>query len=93
LLKYGNIARTPSFYSTKIFRAFYNPGLPPEIINGEEYSPGPHGVFAERFFEYFAYWFGFINFQRESNALHLRSQFTLTKSPLLDKLFWNAPGS
>jgi len=90
--KYGDKARSSEFYSLKLIQAFEK-----EFRSGRETGQGPdsiktyHHVYAIRFFDHFADWFGLVNIERGTNRLSFFDHPVVSKSILFDRLFESIP--
>jgi len=85
LKKFGSKAREISFYLNLYFKAF------PAFLNNYQYQnyfleKYPNNALNVRFFERFAYWFGFITYQGIDELPFIKSDVKIKKTFLLDSL-------
>jgi len=77
--------KSTSYFADAYFRAF------PILLNNMKQEPfkteNPNFVLSVRFFDRFAKWFGFIEFEKDDKLLLINGNFKIRKTSLLSKLF------
>jgi hypothetical protein len=81
LKKYGDTPRESEFYSDKLLEAFEN-----EVDPTDRYLAQYDYIYAARFFECFASWFGFVTIARNKRT-SFTDQLIVTTSDLFNRLF------
>ena len=82
----GTEFRELSFYSNLYFKAF--PTFLDNYQQGDDFHRrSPYNALSIRFFERFAYWFGFIEYKGSENLTYSTKNVKMRKSDLLDSLF------
>ncbi len=87
-LKYGAAGEDCKFYSSKYARAFYPEVLDYRSEESESHASARfHHAYEHRFFECFCNWFGLVKIERSPYDINYNRKVTVTRTPLLDKLF------
>jgi hypothetical protein len=83
ICKFGSKYQKASYYSNLYFKAF------PVFIEGydNDIRNNPINALSVRFFERFAYWFGFIEYRNINDKPYIKENAMIKKTELLDSLF------